>query len=132
MTNKYAVVSDGIVINTVLWNGIDEWQPESGMAVPAGDEVGIGWLYNDDSFAPPPPPPLSHAEQVALAAQKKEELIALAIATTSLWRTELLLGLISDEDKAALTDWILFQREVQDIDIEKAPDIEWPEPPQAR
>lgn len=75
-------------------------------------------------------PPPTHEELVAIAEQKKKALLAEAVKATSMWRTELQLGIISDEDKAALTDWILYHRELQGIDTDTAPDIEWPDKPQ--
>lgn len=129
MTNKYAVVSDGVVINTVLWDGDVKWHPEQGGAIVAGDDVGIGWLYEEGKFTPPPSPSLTHEEHVVIAEQKKSELISLVATTTAMWRAELLLGVIGDEDKSKLNEWILFHREVQSIDTEMAPDIEWPELP---
>ncbi|WP_312990812.1 hypothetical protein [Atlantibacter hermannii] len=65
MGSTYAVVKDGTVINMAVWDGaVDEsgnptWMPEEGEAVEAGDEVGIGWLYENGVFTNPniPQPP---------------------------------------------------------------------------
>lgn len=46
--NRYLVyrLSDGLVVNAVLWNGVDEFFPGEGLAleqVVEGSEVWIGW-----------------------------------------------------------------------------------------
>lgn len=53
MGNAYAVIKDGIVINMVSWDGVTEWQPAEGFAVPSPDYVGIGWRYEDGKFTDP-------------------------------------------------------------------------------
>lgn len=53
----YAVVEDGIVVNTVLWDGTGSWTPPEGATVDLiGDHVytGIGAPYVDGVFGPPP------------------------------------------------------------------------------
>lgn len=65
MGSIYAVVKDGTVINMAVWDGaVDDsgnptWTPEEGEAVAAGDDVGIGWLYENGAFTNPdiPQPP---------------------------------------------------------------------------
>ncbi|MHC5593211.1 tail fiber assembly protein, partial [Escherichia coli] len=49
----------------------------------------------------------------------------------SLWQTELQLGIISDDDKAALIAWIGYIKSVKAIDTSTAPDVIWPELPEA-
>lgn len=56
MSNAYAVVKDGVVINMVVWDGVTEWQPSEGFAVPAPDYVGIGWKYEEEKFIDPNAP----------------------------------------------------------------------------
>lgn len=56
MGNAYAVIKDGTVINMVVWDGVKEWQPAEGVAVPAPDYVGIGWRYEDEKFIDPNAP----------------------------------------------------------------------------
>ncbi|MDW7786526.1 tail fiber assembly protein [Morganella morganii] len=57
-------------------------------------------------------------------------MIAEAGDKTELWRTQLALGIITDEDKASLTEWILYVQKVQAVDTSTAPDIIWPEKPE--
>lgn len=72
------------------------------------------------------------AEKAGLAEdaeQQKAALLASAKEHISLWQTELLLGLISDEDKAELIVWMKYIQALQLVDISLAPDISWPPQP---
>ncbi|HFK5463615.1 TPA: tail fiber assembly protein [Morganella morganii] len=78
-------------------------------------------------IANPPPSKEQLAEQ---AEQLKQALIAEAGDKTQLWQTQLMLGIITDEDKASLTAWMLYVQKVQAVDTSTAPDIIWPEKPE--
>ncbi|MEX7607212.1 tail fiber assembly protein [Enterobacter asburiae] len=56
-------------------------------------------------------------------------MLSSARTTISIWQSELLLGSISDADKASLVAWLAYIKAVEDIDTSTAPDINWPEPP---
>lgn len=71
-----------------------------------------------------------HAADVAAAEQHKVNLLNAAKSQISLWQTELQLGIISDDDKAALISWIGYIKAVQAVDTSTAPEITWPEQPQ--
>nr|WP_314522359.1 hypothetical protein [uncultured Lelliottia sp.] len=48
---RYAIVDNGKVINTVIWDGEgDLFDGEDVIEAPEG--VGIGWTYNGDDFIP--------------------------------------------------------------------------------
>lgn len=64
------------------------------------------------------------------AEQQKQVLITEANQKTQLWQTQLMLGIITDEDKASLTEWMLYVQKVQAVDTSAAPDIIWPEKPE--
>ena len=70
-----------------------------------------------------------HTADVAVADQQKQALLDNAAEVTSDWKTELALGIISDEDKASLITWINYIKEVKAVDTSTAPDITWPIPP---
>ncbi|HCB1865569.1 TPA: tail fiber assembly protein [Citrobacter freundii] len=72
-----------------------------------------------------------HTAEVAAAEQQKAALLVEAQATISLWQTELQLGIISDDDKASLIAWMNYIKAVQAVDPSAAPDINWPEKPEA-
>jgi hypothetical protein len=53
----YALVENGVVVNTILWNGdTDSWQPPTGqiavLVKPQDGPVSIGWSYNGTTFTP--------------------------------------------------------------------------------
>lgn len=74
-------------------------------------------------------PPLTHAEQVIVAEQYRQSLLLDVDAVTSDWRIALMLGDISDADKASLSEWMAYKKEVKAVDVSGAPDISWPESP---
>lgn len=76
-------------------------------------------------------PQPTHDQQVMQAEAEKQSLLANAEAVTADWRTELALGIISNEDKAKLTEWMQYIKAVKAVDVSTAPDISWPEPPAA-
>ena len=56
----YAVVADGVVTNTVVWDGESGWVPPDGtVLVSLADHpyVGIGWDYVDGEFVDNRPQP---------------------------------------------------------------------------
>ncbi|WP_337137167.1 tail fiber assembly protein [Morganella morganii] len=67
---------------------------------------------------------------IAAAEAQKQYLITEANQKTQLWQTQLMLGIITDEDKASLTEWMLYVQKVQAVDTSAAPDIIWPEKPE--
>ena len=81
---------------------------------------GQKWIADDDA---------KHAANVAAAEQQKTNLLNAANSKISLWQTELQLGIISDDDKAALIAWIGYIKAVQAVDTSAAPNITWPEQP---
>ncbi|PRH46133.1 hypothetical protein [Burkholderia multivorans] len=57
---NYAIVQNGIVTNTIEWDGVTAWKPPSGstvIAIPDGAYVGIGSTYANGIFGEPPQPP---------------------------------------------------------------------------
>ncbi|WP_286870404.1 tail fiber assembly protein [Pantoea sp. UBA5035] len=67
---------------------------------------------------------------VSDAARQKSALISEANGVTQAWQTQLLLGIITDEDKASLTEWMKYIQAVQAVNVREAPTITWPLKPQ--
>lgn len=110
---------DGIEISdedAIKFNGSNQ---------PTGKELGLvdGALAWVDLAAP------TQEELVAEAVTKKTGLIADVNSHTKIWQTQLLLGMITDDDKAKLVVWMKYAQEVQAIDTSLAPDIVWPDVP---
>lgn len=97
-------------------------EPPEGKVRAVGDDGKPCWVD-----VPPP----TQEELIAQAEGTKAALLAEAQATISLWQTELQLGIISDEDKASLIAWMNYIKAVQAVDTSTAPDINWPEKPEA-
>jgi hypothetical protein len=50
---RWAIVTNGLVTNLVLWDGVTPWH-ESTNAVAVGDQpVDIGWAWNGTTFVEP-------------------------------------------------------------------------------
>ncbi|WOZ89096.1 tail fiber assembly protein [Morganella morganii] len=75
-------------------------------------------------------PPVTKEQLIAEAEAQKRIFIAEANQKTQLWQTQLMLDIITDEDKASLTEWMLYVQKVQAVDTSTAPDIIWPEKPE--
>ncbi|EMD0830927.1 tail fiber assembly protein [Morganella morganii] len=75
-------------------------------------------------------PPATEEQQIAEAETKKQALIAEANQKTQMWQTQLMLDIITDEDKASLKEWMLYVQKVQAVDTSDVPDIDWPISPQ--
>ncbi|GJL33261.1 hypothetical protein TUM17576_00810 [Enterobacter hormaechei] len=78
-----------------------------------------------------PLPTAEEIKEIAIiaAGQKKSQLLADASETIRGWQTDLLLGIISDEDKSKLIAWRIYIKVLEAIDTSLAPDINWPAVP---
>nr|WP_320338453.1 tail fiber assembly protein [Citrobacter braakii] len=77
-------------------------------------------------------PPPSHEELIAIAEQVSQQLLTQADVVMLDWRTELMLGEISDANRAKLSAWIAYKNEVKAVDVTSDPEhISWPVPPEA-
>ncbi|EHL7837388.1 tail fiber assembly protein [Escherichia coli] len=94
--------------------------------------VGIGWRYDGKAFNPPPLPQKSREEIIQAAENERRQLLDHADAVMLDWRTELMLGEISDVNKAKLSAWMAYKNEVKAVDVTTAPEhVNWPVPPEA-
>lgn len=76
-----------------------------------------------------PIPPPTKEQLIAQAEQQRQLLIKEATEITQLWQTQLTLGIITDEDKNSLKEWMLYVQKVQATDVSVTPDIDWPVKP---
>lgn len=136
MSKTYAVIENGTVVNVVLWDGESEWSPDNGVAIPAADGVGIGWLYADGEFsAPPVPPPTEEqleAEQEAKKAANaatKDRLMKEANQRISVLQDAVDMEFATDEEAAALPLWKKYRVLLSRVDVTTGEKIEWPEKP---
>ncbi|MCU3985480.1 tail fiber assembly protein [Enterobacter mori] len=131
MSDIYAVVVDGVVVNMALWDGVNEWGPEEGVVLPAGEYVGIGWLYDGTEFIAPPVPEKSHQELVASAEEQKQSLIndANAYINGKQWPGKAAIGRLKTDELAQYNLWLDYLDALDAIDTSTVPDIDWPDTP---
>lgn len=64
------------------------------------------------------------------AEDKRNALINEAKDYSEEWRTELALDMISDDDLAKLKKWTAYIKDLRNLDLSGAPNINWPEKPE--
>ncbi|QOF85440.1 MULTISPECIES: tail fiber assembly protein [unclassified Pseudomonas] len=129
MTN-YAVINveTGIVENTVVWNGQEDWMVPDGYEVVETEDAGIGWSYIKGAFSPPPVEPLSPEDIIAANTAIKEALNSNAATAMTPLLLSLQLGNATAEEKTSAQAWCAYARALQLVDLTKK-DPEWPEIP---
>ncbi|EFH7778246.1 tail fiber assembly protein [Escherichia coli] len=71
----------------------------------------------------------SEEEQRQQAENEKQSLLQLVRDKTQLWDSQLRLGIISDENKQKLTEWMLYAQKVESTDTSSLP-VTFPEQPE--
>ena len=92
------IPQDAVEITDETWMELLSGQEEG--KIISADENGYPVLTD--------PPPLSHDELVQVAENERQRLLTHADAVMLDWRTELMLGEISDANKAKLSAWYFF------------------------
>jgi len=82
---------------------------------------GVEWVTDTDA---------QRKAEVSRVATEKSALINEANGITQAWQTQLLLGIITDSDKALLTAWMRYLQTIQNIDITEPKSIIWPGKPE--
>ncbi|EDV2694958.1 tail fiber assembly protein [Salmonella enterica subsp. enterica] len=76
-------------------------------------------------------PPPTHEQLVQAAENERRRLLAAADAVMLDWRTELMLGEISDANRAKLSAWVAYKNEVKAVDVTTDPEhVNWPVTPE--
>lgn len=71
-----------------------------------------------------------HEAAITQAENKRQQLLKHADAVMLDWRTELMLGEISDNNRAKLSAWLAYKNEVKAVDVTTEPDnVNWPVDP---
>lgn len=98
--------------------------------LPAGFNIYGDWKYSNGAVVAVP------VDYQAKAETTRQKLLDAANSTIADWRTELALGEISDDDKASLTKWMAYIRELKSLALTGISDeatfnkIQWPVLPQ--
>lgn len=61
--------------------------------------------------------------------KEKSTRIAEANSVSAAWQAQLLLGIITEDDKERLTAWMAYAQKIQRVDVLSTPFITWPERP---
>lgn len=75
-------------------------------------------------------PPLSHEQLIAQAEQQRSLLRKTADSEITWLQDAVDSGIITDEESALLASWKNYRVLLMRVDVTKAPDIEWPTPPE--
>ncbi|WP_410739294.1 tail fiber assembly protein [Citrobacter sedlakii] len=110
--------SDAVAISEKWYNYLMEGQMKGKLII--SNEYGEPILSE--------PAPLTKQEQIQFAENKKEELLREIREKTQIWQTQLALGIISDEDRQRLIQWMLHAQQVAVTDTSANP-VDWPEQP---
>ncbi|MBN6599375.1 tail fiber assembly protein [Citrobacter sedlakii] len=110
--------SDAVAISEKWYNYLMEGQMKGKLII--SNEYGEPILSE--------PAPLTKQELIHFAENKKEELLREIREKTQIWQTQLALGIISDEDKQRLIQWMLHAQQVAVTDTSANP-VDWPEQP---
>ncbi|HAW3686718.1 TPA: tail fiber assembly protein [Citrobacter freundii] len=71
-------------------------------------------------------------ELIQAAEYERQRLLKLADATMLDWRTELMLGEISDANREKLSAWLAYKNDVKSVDVTTDPEhVSWPVPLEA-
>lgn len=110
----------------------DAFDGETYPVVVPKEFMGGAMTYNclTGEWVPDPVYVRTHADDVHDATIKRDQLIQEANSIMSGWVLDLNLGLISDEDKQKLIAWRLYVKSLDALELDAAPDIEWPPKPE--
>lgn len=110
--------ADIVEISADLYNALMAGQQDGGKVIKS-DTNGYPVLVSPE------------VDYILQAQNMRTQLLVTADNVTADWRVELMLGDISHEDKAKLSAWMAYKREVKAVDVSTAPDINWPLQPEA-
>ena len=92
-------------------------------STPFDEWDGMQWVTDTEA---------QYAEAITQAENERQRLLKHADAVMLDWRTELMLGEISDANKANLSAWLAYKNEVKSADVTTDPEhVNWPVPPEA-
>lgn len=141
MSNTYALIKDGIVINTIMWDGPDSSPVDFPVGVTyeeipdkAGNTPSLGWKFKKGTFSAPP---LTSEELEVIEQQKiannvatKESLLATATQQIVPLQTKLLLGRkLTTVETSTLNALLDYFDKIDATDANTSEDVEWPAQP---
>lgn len=145
---KYALIENNYVTNIIEWDGegdiFSDKSPLQNNDANIGDVVidgvlyvkprnGFDYIFNEKTKQwniTKEGQELKDKIEISMVTQKKIDLLSSAKNVISIWQSKLLLGIITDDDKSKLLEWLTYIDELQAINAPVGSDIEWPQPPE--
>ncbi|EFH1083615.1 tail fiber assembly protein [Escherichia coli] len=88
-------------------------------------------LFNDGGVPATRVPQPTQEQVIAAAENERQRLLNYADTVMLDWRTELMLGEISDANRAKLSAWLAYKNKVKSVDVTTDPEhVNWPIPPE--
>lgn len=146
MSDQYALVQNGAVVNVIVWDGAPftpatDDQPASGWSPPedtiavkldADSPVSISYSYDGSTFTAPPAPPApvptmaeKQAQQAVLMAQATNAIAVLTDATDPD-----IVDTVDPADVAKLKSWKKYRVDLSKVDLTQMNPV-WPTAPSA-
>lgn len=130
-TIKLAYTVDGIIV--AMDKDVSAINPEGLSVVELPDitanrraDISGKWMFKDGVVIKRT---YTEEEQRQQAENEKQSLLQLVRDKTQLWDSQLRLGIISDENKQKLTEWMLYAQKVESTDTSSLP-VTFPEQPE--
>lgn len=96
-------------------------QPPKGKTIGVGSDGMPEWVDL---------PPQTREELISAIEQVRQQLLGHADAVMLDWRTELMLGEISDANRTKLSAWLAYKNQVKSVDVTTDPEhVNWPASP---
>ncbi len=130
--NKNIIVQYSHDVSTLVPGGVSVAEVEDYVLAPDVNLTDGNWVFDGKGIIKRTYTAQELQERAEL---RRQSLIDSASDTISLWQSELLLGSISEEDKAKLIEWMAYIKALKAIDFNDVDDetgydaIVWPEPP---
>ncbi|HAI5102045.1 TPA: tail fiber assembly protein [Escherichia coli] len=130
-TIKLAYTVEGIIV--AMDKDVSAINPEGLSVVELPDitanrraDISGKWMFKDGVVVKRT---YTEEEQRQQAKNEKQSLLQLVRDKTQLWDSQLRLGIISDENKQKLTEWMLYAQKVESTDTSSLP-VTFPEQPE--
>ncbi|EHP6967156.1 tail fiber assembly protein [Escherichia coli] len=130
-TIKLAYTAEGIIV--AIDKDVSAINPEGLSVVELPDitanrraDISGNWMFKDGAVIKRT---YTEEEQRQQAENEKQSLLQLVRDKTQLWDSQLRLGIISDENKQKLTEWMLYAQKVESTDTSSLP-VTFPEQPE--
>lgn len=138
MTN-YALIEDGKVINTIVWDGptaapMDFGKGVSAVEIEDGYAVSTGYTYADGEFVAPPltEEEISGQEETAISSNLsyKNQLMSEATQRISILQDAVDLEMATDDETKLLPLWKKYRVLLSRVSANTSSDVSWPLKPE--